>query len=127
MLGEHGLDHSDVGGDEGLPQRPSAPAAHIASSAGIADRNAALAGPSSSVHAMTRSQAGSPTPHVPKSITAVSVPPSSTRRLPEATSPWNQIGGPVHVAARAASQTSVAQALSTRAPRAVTARRVWSS
>lgn len=41
---------------------------------------------------MTRSQAGSPIPQVPKSIIAERRP-SLTRRFPTATSPWNQTGG----------------------------------
>ena len=44
---------------------------------------------------MARSQAGSPTPLVPKSMTAASRPPS-TSRLPVAMSPWNQSGAPPH-------------------------------
>ena len=54
-------------------------------------RNASRLGPDSSVQAMTTSQAGSPTPEVPKSITAASRP-SRSSRLPVATSPWNQTG-----------------------------------
>jgi hypothetical protein len=46
--------------------------------------NLARAAPSKSVQAITRSQAGSPTPDVPKSITADSVPATSTNRLPTA-------------------------------------------
>jgi len=43
----------------------------------------------SNVQAMARSQAGSPTPHVPKSTTAANFP-SLSRSFPSATSPWNQ-------------------------------------
>ena len=49
---------------------------------------------------MTTSQAGSPMPEVPKSITAASRP-SLTRRFPAATSPWNHTGVPCQVALEA--------------------------
>ena len=53
---------------------------------------------------MTRSHAGSPTPQVPKSITAASRP-SRTNRFPTAMSPWNHTSGRSQVVASAASQT----------------------
>ena len=67
--------------------------AQVPSSWSTASRNARRFSPSNIVHAITRSQAGSPTPDVPKSMTAVSFP-STIRRFPEAMSPWNQTGAP---------------------------------
>ena len=71
--------------------------AQVPSSWSTASRNAARPSPEKNVHATTRSHAGSPTPDVPKSITADSTP-SRTSRLPSAMSPWNQTGDPVEVA-----------------------------
>ena len=60
---------------------------------------------------MTRSQAGSPTPEVPKSMTAASAP-SRTSKLPGAMSPWNHAGRPVQVAASPAAHIARARSVS---------------
>jgi hypothetical protein len=100
--------------------------AQVASSESIAVRNASRLAPVNIVQAITRSQAGSPTPDVPKSMTAVSTP-SATRRFPWAMSPWNHTGVPRHSAARAASHTLVAASVSTTPASALRHRRVSSS
>ena len=69
-----------------------------------AARNASRLAPDSSVQAITTSQAGSPTPELPKSITAPSRPPRRSR-FPMATSPWNQTGSRSQVVAIASSHT----------------------
>ncbi len=102
------------------------PRSHVASSTAIAARNASRASPRRTVQAMTRSHAGSPTPHWPKSITALSRP-SSSSRFPGATSPWNHRGGPAHRAPRAASHATAAAAPSIADPDSAIARRVSSS
>ncbi len=87
--------------DQRLPQRPAAPARP-----GRGRRCAACPGtrgrllPAKSVHAIGTSQAGSPTPLQPKSMTAESRP-SVTSRFVAATSPWNHFGRPSNSAANA--------------------------
>lgn len=66
---------------------------HVASGTSTASENTRRSVASNSVHAITRSHAGSPTPQVPKSMTADSRP-SVVRRLPTPMSPWNHPGGP---------------------------------
>jgi len=68
-----------------------------------------------SVHATARSQAGSPTPQQPKSITAASRP-SRSRRFDGATSPWIQTGTPRHADVSASSQHARAAATSPVSP-----------
>ena len=108
VIGEHPVDRAPVARgrssvvllevpdqrDQRLPQRPPAAARPGRGSAPSVARNASRLAAENSVQAMTTSQAGSPTPEVPKSITAASRP-SRSSRLPVATSPWNQTGSPL--------------------------------
>ncbi len=79
------------------------PRSHVASSTSRAARKTLLASAGSTHQAGIRSQAGSPTPRQPKSMTALSRP-STHNRFPASRSPWIQIGGP--------SQASACSALS---------------
>lgn len=102
------------------------PRAQVASSTSMAARNASRLSPWKNVQAIARSQEGSPIPEVPKSMTALRRP-FWTRRLPQATSPWNQTGDPCQVAARAAYQTAVAAWVSICPSSAWSASLVWLS
>ncbi len=96
------------------------PRAQVPASRSSRRFQASRAGPVSSVQASTVSHAGSPTPQVPKSMTAARRP-SRTSRLPPATSPWNHTGGAVTGAASAASHTRRAPSWSTSSPSAAKA------
>jgi hypothetical protein len=102
------------------------PRAQVASSGRSTARNASRLSPPKRVHAIARSHEGSPTPEVPKSMTALRRSPS-TSRFPDATSPWNQTGGPCHVAASAASHAAVAGSVSILPCKAAIAWRVSAS
>ena len=94
--------------------QPPARSQQAWSRSGRAARNARRPGVSKPVHAMTRSQAGSPTAMQPKSITAESRPVSSTRRLPAAMSPCTQSGVRSHRVRSAVPQMRVARSVSMR-------------
>ena len=85
------------------------PRAHIRSS--TARRSGKACRPSAlrRVEATARSQAGSPTPQVPNSMTADSSPAPSRRRFPSATSPWNQRSTPSQGALRASAHNRIAR------------------
>ena len=100
--------------------------AQAPSSAAIASRKTSRAAPANEVQVITRSHAGSPTPLVPKSITAASRP-LRRSRLPRATSPWNHVGTPSNRAARPSSHTRRAAAPSTLSASTSRASRVPSS
>jgi hypothetical protein len=106
-------------GSEGLPEGPAASArAHAVSLTGSCPRNACRPSAVSNVHAIARSQAGSPTPQVPKSMTAANCA-SLSRRFPSTTSPRNQLSSPSQRASRAhrpdlASQVDVGVAVQFR-------------
>jgi hypothetical protein len=69
-------------------------------------RNASRLFPERNVHAIVKSQAGSPTPEDPKSMTAFNRPPL-TNKFAALTSPWTQTGRPRHLVLSASSQTEV--------------------
>jgi hypothetical protein len=73
------------------------PRAQVALSAARTVLYIFLLSPVKKVQAIAVSQAGSPTPETPKSITALSRP-WETSRLTGLTSPWNHTGGPCHAA-----------------------------
>ena len=81
--------------DQRLPQRPAAAARPRRGVDVELGAERARPAPDRNVQAITRSQAGSPTPDEPKSMTAASRP-SRTSRLPAATSPWNHTGDRSH-------------------------------
>ena len=85
--------------------------AQVASSNGSERRNSSRSSPAKKFQAITRSQAGSPTPAHPKSITARRRP-SMTSRLDGETSPCTHSGGRSHTLVSAASHTSVAASAS---------------
>ena len=58
------------------------PRTHVASSAGSRSLNTRWLSPERNVHAIVVSQAGSPIPQVPKSMTALSRPEGFSSRLP---------------------------------------------
>src|SRR5579884_76456 len=103
------------------------PRAQVASSTDSAARNTSRLSPEKSVQAIIKSQAGSPTPRQPKSMTALSLP-CTTSRFPEDRSPWIQTGGPSHAGAwRAASHAAVTAAVSSMPSRLAIAARVGAS
>ena len=102
------------------------PRAHVPASTASSARNAARLAPERNVQAITVSQAGSPTPDVPKSMTAARRP-SRTSRLPVATSPWNQTGSPSQRVRIASSHTRSTAARGISSPRAAIASTVSSS
>ena len=92
------------------------PRAQVPSSSSSAPRNARRLSPTKNVHAIARSQAGSPTAEQPKSRTALSRP-FSTSRFEFAMSPCTQTAGRCQTASpRAASHTAVAASASSSPP-----------
>lgn len=132
VCGEGRQHHSDLRRTDrdrfAVPFQPhrslQSPRAQVASSTDSRPRNAGRPSAVSSVQAIARSQAGPPTPHVPKSMTAASSP-SSSRRFPAAMSPWNQRSTPSRRASSAVCQISRARSTSMWPPSLASAR--WAS